>query len=112
MSNYLDRYPFALNGKFEYTDIWTDAFITNYRAKSEMRDIFMNSNSVNKRRYEREFLSPQPPTAGRGLYYPHEPLTFSMESASTHVPYLCRPLFNWKTPSKYGYSKWVTVRKL
>jgi len=110
--NYLSRYPFALNGKYDGVDLASETLISNFRAKSEIRELMMKSSSVDEARYAREFCTPQPPTSTRGYYYPKEPLSFHMESASTHVPYLCRPMFNWKTPSKYGYSKWVTVRKL
>jgi len=106
--NYLSRYPFALQDKFNQADVVCDRIIRNTRARTELSDMMMTSLGGDKDRFQREFLSP----ASGGYYYPRYAMTGSLESASAHIPYLARPYYNYATPSKYGYSKYVTVRKL
>jgi hypothetical protein len=112
MTNYLGRYPYALSGKFDQMDVIGDTMRCNIRASSEMREILYDSFQVDRRRLRREFMTPEPTTTSKGFYWPKEAMTGHLERASAHIPYLCRPIFNYKTPSKYGYSKYVTVRKL
>ncbi|XP_023324469.1 uncharacterized protein LOC111698383 isoform X2 [Eurytemora carolleeae] len=107
--NYLSRYPFALKGKYNEIDVLNETLCRNSRAKSEMRERWMTNLDVDTGRYTREFLTPAP---HQGMYYPRHELTGYLESASAHIPYLVRPMFNYKTNSKYGYSKYVNVRKL
>jgi len=134
MTNYLGRYPYALSGKFDQMDVIGDTMRCNLRASSEMREILYDSLQVDRKRLRREFMTPEPTTTSKGFYWPNssqnriqivilrapdpqpafrrEAMTGHLERASAHIPYLCRPIFNYKTPSKYGYSKYVTVRKL
>merc|ERR1719347_2244821 len=37
------------------------------------------------------------------------PASMASQTGSTHVSYLARPYFSYKVPSKYGFSKFVTV---
>jgi len=110
MTNYLSRYPYALSGRFDHIDATRDTLICNMRASSEMRETLLNSLEVDRSRARREFMTPEPNSAG--FYWPKEAMTGHLERATSHIPYLCRPIFNYKIPSKYGYSKYVTVRKL
>merc|ERR1712198_17996 len=106
--NYLSRYPFALQDKYNEGDLLRDTLYRKIRARTELGDMMMDSFGVDKARFQREFLTP----VANGYYYPRYAMTGSLESASAHIPYLARPYYNYATPSKYGYSKHVTVRKL
>merc|ERR1712212_683971 len=106
--NYLSRYPFALQDKYNEGDLPRDTLCRKIRARTELGDMMMDSFGVDKARFQREFLTP----VANGYYYPRYAMTGSLESASAHIPYLARPYYNYATPSKYGYSKHVTVRKL
>jgi len=106
--NYLSRYPFALQDKYIEADLYLDTLCRRNRAKTELSDMLMDSLGADRARFEREFQTPAP----NGYYYPRYAMTGSLESASAHIPYLARPYYNYATPSKYGYSKYCTVRKL
>jgi len=66
---------------------------------------------VDLARFAREFYYPEP-ISMTGNYYPRYRITGNMETGSAHVSYLCRPYLQYKVPSKYGFSKYITVRKL
>merc|ERR1712002_579969 len=106
--NYLNRYPFALQDKYNPVDVMTDTLRRSCRARSEMDDMLMSSLEIQRDRYYREFLSPQP-KVGAGYYYPKHEVS---EAGSPHISYLARPYLNYRVPSKYGHSKYCTVRKL
>merc|ERR1711862_1063262 len=62
-------------------------------------------------RFAREFYTPEP-ISMTGNYYPRYRITGTMETGSAHISYLSRPYYSYKVPSKYGFSKYITVRKL
>merc|ERR1711936_570185 len=78
---------------------------SSMRASSELPE---NSLAA---RFEREFYNPERISLS-GNYYPRYKVTGCMESGSAHVSYLGRSYFSYKVPSVYGYSKFVTVRKI
>merc|ERR1711874_438690 len=83
----------------------------NMRATSEISDRFYESMKTDLGRLRREFYTPEP-TSLTGNYYPRYRITGSMETGSCHVSYLARPYYFYDVPSRYGYSKFITVRKL
>lgn len=110
--DYLSRYPFALSGKFDMVDTVIHTRWRHQRAKTELSDRLFANMETDKSRYFREFLSPPPTSTTSGFYYPRYKVETALESASCQVPYLVRPYYCYLTPSKYGFSKYVTVRKL
>merc|ERR1712141_753864 len=83
----------------------------NKRATSEISDRFYESMKTDLGRLRREFYTPEPISL-TGNYYPRYRITGSMETGSCHVSYLARPYYFYDVPSRYGYSKFITVRKL
>merc|ERR1712062_271137 len=81
------------------------------RATSEISDRFYESMKTDLGRLRREFYTPEPISL-TGNYYPRYRITGSMETGSCHVSYLARPYYFYDVPSRYGYSKFITVRKL
>merc|ERR1712105_348089 len=81
------------------------------RASSQMSDQLFDSLKVDRPRFAREFYTPEPISI-TGNYYPRYRITGGMETGSGHVSYLARPYYSYKVPSRYGYSKYITVRKL
>eukprot|EP00092_Neocalanus_flemingeri_P106438 GFUD01136572.1.p1 GENE.GFUD01136572.1~~GFUD01136572.1.p1 ORF type:complete len:119 (-),score=23.59 GFUD01136572.1:121-435(-) len=81
------------------------------RATSELSDRMFNAMKVDRNRFEREFYTPEP-ISRTGNYYPRYKITGSMETGTQHVSYLSRPYYSYKTPSRYGFSKFITVRKM
>lgn len=110
-NNYLSRYPFALSGKYDHMDVVSDTLTRNARAKTELQELLWDGLKVDRARFQREFLTPEPTTTSRGYYWPKHQCNGYLETASAHIPYLARPMFNYRAPSKFGYSKYVTVRK-
>merc|ERR1712038_2078670 len=62
-------------------------------------------------RLSREFYTPEP-ISQTGNYYPRYKVTGNMETGSCHVSYLAKPYYFYNVPSRYGFSKYVTVQKL
>jgi len=81
------------------------------RASSQMPEELFNSMQVDRNRFAREFYTPEP-ISMTGNYYPRYRCTGNMETGSGHVSYLSRPYYSYKVPSRYGFSKYITVRKL
>merc|ERR1711910_300659 len=81
------------------------------RATSELSDKLYKSLNTDRYRFQREFYTPEP-ISRTGHYYPRYRITGDMETGSPHVSYLARPYYCYKIPSRYGYSKFITVRKL
>jgi len=107
--SYFGGYPYALQGMYNESEVLCDALLRSCRARSEMRDTLVRSLNMYKED-AREFHPPHP-TLNPGRYYPHNGLE-NLQSASPYVPYLARPYLNYCVPSKYGFSKYCTVRKL
>merc|ERR1712126_419901 len=104
--SYFGGYPYALQGMY-------DARLRGCRARSEMKETLVRSLDMWRegvRDSYREFTPPQP-VLNPGRYYPHNCIA-EIQSASPYVPYLARPYLNYCVPSKYGFSKYCTVRKL
>merc|ERR1712098_95491 len=81
------------------------------RASSQMPEDLLKSIQVDLPRFAREFYTPEPISV-TGNYYPRYRITGAMETGTSHVSYLCRPYYSYKIPSRYGFSKFITVRKL
>merc|ERR1712055_12139 len=81
------------------------------RASSQMPEELLSSMQVDLPRFAREFYTPEPISV-TGNYYPRYRITGNMETVTSHVSYLCRPYYSYKVPSRYGFSKYITVRKL
>merc|ERR1711921_47621 len=81
------------------------------RASSQVPEELFNSTGVDRPRFMREFYTPEPISV-TGNYYPRYRITGNMETGSGHVSYLSRPYYSYKVPSRYGFSKYITVRKL
>jgi len=81
------------------------------RASSQMPDELFSSMQVDRPRFVREFYTPEPISI-TGNYYPRYRCTGRTETGSGHVSYLSRPYYSYKVPSRYGFSKYITVRKL
>merc|ERR1712013_497610 len=81
------------------------------RASSQMPEELPSSMQVDLPRFAREFYTPEPISV-TGNYYPRYRITGNMETGTSHVSYLCRPYYSYKVPSKYGFSKYITIRKL
>jgi len=81
------------------------------RATSELTDELYSALNTDRERFQREFFSPGL-SAESCNYYPRFPVTGKSESGSGHVSYLSRPYFSYKFPSKYGFSKFINVRKM
>merc|ERR1712042_197783 len=77
----------------------------------QLTQLLLTSLKTNKPRLRREFYYPEH-IALTGHYYPRHRVTGASQTGSTHVSYLARPYFSHKVPSKYGFSKFVTVRRL
>merc|ERR1711970_165305 len=78
---------------------------------TKLKDLLLTALRTDKPRLCREFYLPQH-IALSGQYYPRFRVTGSSQTGSTHVSYLARPYYSYNIPSKYGFSKFVTVRKL
>merc|ERR550532_2306098 len=100
---------FTMSSSYEFSS-------KNTRATSEMRNLrgsseFYSAMNTDLNRLVREFYTPEP-IRMTGNYYPRYRTTGGTETGSCHVSYLARPYYFYSVPSKYGFSKYVTVRKL
>merc|ERR1711935_584443 len=66
---------------------------------------------VDRARFKREFLAIEPYNLSSN-YYPRFKQTGLCNTGSPFVTYYPRPYFNYNVPSKYGFSKFITVQKL
>merc|ERR1711936_502659 len=57
----------------------------------------------------REFFTPEP-SSRTANYYPRYGI--NLDAGSLHVSYLSRPCISYNVPSRYGFSKFITVRKM
>jgi len=89
----------------------SDDFSRSKRATSELTDQLFNAMKTDRNRFEREFYTPEP-ISKTGNYYPRYRVTGNTETGSPFVSYLSRPYYSYKIPSRYGFSKYITVRKL
>jgi len=112
--SYFTGYPSALQGDFDITRVMCDRMKMACRARSEMGDAYMKSlnwrggESLNRT----VDYTTQQPKFNDGMYYPNYAVNGTLQSASSHVPYLARSYFSYNVPSKYGFSKYCTVRKI
>jgi len=74
-------------------------------------DELFDALNVDKMRFGREFFTPEP-ISMTGNYYPRYRVVGGSVSGSGHVTYLSRPCYSYQVPSKYGFSKYINVRKL
>merc|ERR1711868_223549 len=102
-----------MNSSFSFSFSTSSSYESNLcmRATSEVSDQYYASIGTDIRRLEREFYSPAP-ISKTGNYYPRFRTTGASETGSCHVSYLARPFYFYNVPSRYGFSKYVTVRKL
>merc|ERR1712142_990830 len=54
--NFLSRYPYALQDKWDRLDVFSDTLRRSARAKSELGDVLMDGLKTEKDRYYREFV--------------------------------------------------------
>merc|ERR1712236_5689 len=87
------------------------SFEEDLRETSSLSDELYGAFDTDRERFQREFYNPGH-IAAVGNYYPRYQVTGTAESASAHISYLTRPYFSYKVPSCYGYSKFITVRKM
>merc|ERR1711872_645898 len=78
---------------------------------SDQSSQLLDALKVDKERFMREFFNPEPISLS-GNYYPRYRVEGGSISGSAFVNYLSRPCYSYKVPSVYGYSKYITVRKL
>merc|ERR1712223_379364 len=106
-----------MNSAFTTTSLTTKSSTIEYnssrskRATSEVSDEFYQAMNTDMGRLAREFYTPEP-ISQTGNYYPRYKVTGNMETGSCHVSYLARPYYFYNVPSRYGFSKYVTVQKL
>merc|ERR1711899_666675 len=98
-----------MNSAFTTTSFTTKSSTIEYnsscskRATSEVSDEFYQAMNTDMGRLAREFYTPEP-ISQTGNYYPRYKVT-----GSCHVSYLARPYYFYNVPSRYGFSKYVTV---
>merc|ERR1712109_56845 len=103
-----------MNSAFTTTSLTTKSSTIEYsssrskRATSEVSDEFYQAMNTDMGRLSREFYTPEP-ISQTGNYYPGYKVTGNMETGSCHVSYLARPYYFYNVPSRYGFSKYVTV---
>merc|ERR1712183_870679 len=79
--------------------------------KHQLSQLFLTAMKTDRPRLYREFYCPEH-IALTGRHYPRFRVTGASETGSSHVSYLARPYYSYKVPSKYGFSKFINVRKL
>merc|ERR1711872_61655 len=79
--------------------------------KQRLCALLFSALRTDKPRVYREFYLPWHISLS-GHYYPRYRVTGSSQTGSVHVSYLARPYFCYKVPSRYGFSKFINVRKL
>eukprot|EP00092_Neocalanus_flemingeri_P002016 GFUD01002149.1.p1 GENE.GFUD01002149.1~~GFUD01002149.1.p1 ORF type:complete len:107 (-),score=22.91 GFUD01002149.1:341-661(-) len=79
--------------------------------QQQLSELLLTAMKTDRPRLYREFYYPEH-IALTGHYYPRFRVEGSSETGSTHVSYLARPYYSYKVPSRYGFSKFINVRKL
>merc|ERR1712212_724078 len=106
--NYLSRYPFALQDKYNEGDLLRDTLCRKIRARTELGDMMMDSFGVDKARFQREFLTP----VANGYYYPRFAVKkhLSLSQCPTSECIVCRyyKSFNNNNVTAHGFSKLET----
>merc|ERR1711935_152827 len=72
----------------------------SFRARSEF-EMTVDALDVDRRRFKREFLTPEP-VKFTSNYYPRHKQTGLSPTGSPFVSYYARPYFNYKLASRYG----------
>merc|ERR1712198_375756 len=83
--------------------------VTSSSKSSSSYEVSRNMRATSE--VSNEFYTPEP-ISRTGNYWPRYRNTGSSETGSCHVSYLARPLYFYNVPSRYGFSKFCTVRKL
>merc|ERR1711892_219876 len=82
------------------------------RARSEMEMTF-DALNVDRSRFRREFMTPEPSSIKlAGSYYPRYKSHAVSSTGTSYVSYLARPCYDYRVPSKFGFSKYINVAKL
>merc|ERR1712013_539143 len=116
MGQHTIRYKIRM-GSYSYSYTSSSSFSRSssqdrsIRASSQMPEELLSSMQADLPRFAREFYTPEPISV-TGNYYPRYRITGNMETGTSHLSYLCRPYYSYKVPSKYGFSKYITIRKL
>merc|ERR1712096_502657 len=85
--------------------------VSSGNLQHQLSEILLTAMKTDRPRLYREFYYPEH-IALTGHYYPRFRVTGASETGSSHVSYLARPYYSYKVPSKYGFSKFINVRKL
>merc|ERR1712217_44903 len=103
----------SLSSSYEFSSKNTRATseMRNLRGSSEVSNEFYTAMNTDLDRLNREFYYPQP-IKETGNYYPRFRCTGGTQTGSCPVSYLARPYYFYSVPSKYGFSKYCTVRKI
>jgi len=112
MASYSYSYSTSSSHSFNsHSSSSSSSNVTTGAITDRLFQILLSALKTNKPRLWREFYYPEHISL-TGHYYPRNRVTGASMTGSTHISYLARPYFSYKIPSKYGFSKFVTVRKL
>merc|ERR1712119_184623 len=109
VATYTYSYSYSSSSKSSSSSSQDDS--RSMRATSELSDRLYDAMNTDRNRFQREFFTPEP-ISRTGNYYPRYRITGNMETGSAHVSYLSRPYYSYKVPSRYGFSKFITIRKM
>merc|ERR1712198_721453 len=87
-----------------------DTLLSEVQTLHNMPSYSYSSSSDDSRSMRASSVMPEQLVTALKVDYPRFRITGNMETGSAHVSYLSRPYFNYKVPSKYGFSKYITVR--
>merc|ERR1712106_1230703 len=79
--------------------------------QQQLTEVLLTALRTDRPRLYREFYFPEHISL-TGHYYPRYRVTGGSQTGTSHVSYLARPYYNYKVPSKYGFSKFITVEKI
>merc|ERR1739838_301073 len=85
--------------------------VSSGNLQHQLSEILLTVMRTDRPRLYREFYYPEHISL-TGHYYPRYRVTGASRTGTSHVSYLARPYYNYKVPSKYGFSKFITVEKI
>merc|ERR1711955_50206 len=104
-------YSFSASSSHSSSSSSSSSSVTTGAILDQLNQVLLTALRTDKPRLWREFYYPERISL-TGHYYPRNRVTGASQTGSTHISYLARPYFSYKVPSKYGFSKFVTIRKL
>merc|ERR1711964_750107 len=111
MASYSSSSSHSFNSYSSSSSSSSSSNVTTGAITDRLFQVLLFALRTDKPRLWREFYYPEHISL-TGHYYPRHRVTGASQTGSTHISYLSRPYFSYKVPSKYGFSKFVTVRKL